>query len=195
MLSVRNLNRPVVFEGHISATGWWCKRPLDPVELRLAYELPEFVLWSSKFGDDILPLQIGRAVMEEIIDRIGGRDTTPSKPSKRLKCSQTVEFASVDHHWLFSVGKWIPGSWTDTAITDRRAVKADNGSKDFSPWNRRITLVFPQVSAILISFMENLCYAQWCRTLTRSFTRYLSSRSLWPQLGFSAPTSPKTGSF
>ena len=173
-LSVRGLGRPVVFESCFSATGW-CKRPLDPVELSLAYELPEFVVWSADFGDNILPLQIGRAVMEEVIHQIGGNDTGPSKASKRLKVSQAAEFASVDHHWMPEMGKWMPGSWTDTAIADR-AVKADDASINFSPWNRRITLVLPRISSRFITIMENLCHARWCRTVARSFTSYLFAR-------------------
>ena len=180
LLSIRQLVRPVVFESYFSATGW-SKRPLDTSELCLAFELPEFVAWDWSFGSDLIPLQLGRAVMEEVIAQIGVRLPESSKPRKRFRGdSQSPAEPVVDHHWISDLGKWMPGSWADTEISDR-AVKADGASIDFFPWNQRITLVLPRVSPRLIALMENLCHCRWRLTLSRSFLAYMRTRygPLW----------------
>ena len=173
-LSVRNLELPVIFESGFSSTGW-SSRPLDPCELCLAFELPDFVTWDASFAVDIVPLQLGRAVMEEVIVQIGVRGVDTGVQAKKSRTSDTVVDESVDHHWLPDLGKWMPGSWADTEIADR-AVKADGASIDFCPWNQRITLVLPRVNSHLIQCLEKICHARWCRLLTKSFMSFLISR-------------------
>ena len=164
----------MVYESYFSATGW-CKRPLDVTELCLALELPEFVEWDWSFGSDLILLQLGRAVMEEVIVQIGVRMPESAKPRKRVQVSVQPDIASVDHHLIPDLGKWMPGSWADTEISDR-AVKADGASIDFFPWNQRITLVLPRVSSHLITLMENMCHSRWCLTLSRSFLAFMKAR-------------------
>ena len=174
-ISMRQSGRPVVYESYISATGW-CKRSLDVSELCLALELPESVNWDWSFGSDLIPLQLGRAVMEEVIVQIGVRMPESSKPMKRFRVAEQPDNASVDHHWLPDLKKWMPSSWADTGISDR-AVKADGASIDFFPsWNQRITSVLPRVSPQLIILLENMCHSSWCLTLFRSFRAFMRAR-------------------
>lgn len=58
---------PVVYNTHFCGSGWG-KRALEESELALAFELPDFVEWDSKFLTEIvLLIQMLRSVMDDAV--------------------------------------------------------------------------------------------------------------------------------
>ena len=186
-LSLSRLKQIVLFQSSFSHTGW-VHRSLEPEELAAAFELPDFVKWSEGMSVEVLPLQLLRSVMETTLPQI--RELAGVEPpAKRrktlipeLNVSTLSQSASVDMHWLPLLGRWLPGTWTDTAIA-ARAVKSDNACIDFFPWNQRISLVLPWITPRSIQIMENWSHIRWCRALTKSFRQHLSRTygSEWSQ--------------
>ncbi|KAI2505418.1 hypothetical protein MHU86_9031 [Fragilaria crotonensis] len=156
------------------------KRSLDDCELALAFELPDFVTWDIKFVTEIVPLQMMRAVMDEIISQL----TPPGEASKRLKISHTPASSicsEADRHWIPALRKWLPGSWSEFPISEQ-AVKSDDATVNVSPWHSRIQLVLPWCRTRLIRLFEDLGLRRWKRNITRSFRDYLSTTygDQWP---------------
>ena len=171
-LTLGKITQPVLLQSFYSRSGW-AKRPLAAEELEMAFDLPDCVRWEPTFVSLVPPLQILRAVMEGILSR--QPIETCDLPPKRLKLIPSDKGLNDDRHWIPSLGRWLPGSWADTEISDK-AVKSDDADIDFFPWNQRIMLVLPWISSRAIRIMEHLCYIRWCRFLTSSFRRYLRSR-------------------
>ena len=177
-LSLGKLTQPVLIESFYSRSGW-AKRPLVAEEFEMAFNLPESVRWDDSFVGRVPPLQILSAVMESILS---GMESDGTAPAKRIKQLPTPSLGTCDDRvWLPSLGRWMPGSWSETAISDK-AVKADCADIDFFPWNQRIRLVLPWITPRVIKIMERLCYTRWCRSLFSSFSRYLRARygTNWP---------------
>ena len=179
-LSLSRLNQPVLFQSSFSHTGW-AKRSLDPVELAAAFELPDFVRWTEGMSVEALPLQLLRSVMEYVLPHLMSDEAEPAPKRRRTSVllprnnvTSHSESDSVDMHWLPSLSRWLPGTWTDTEIADR-AVKSDNAGIDFYPWNQRIALVLPWTTPRIIRIMEDQSFIRWFRALTRSLCQYLRS--------------------
>ena len=136
---------PVVYETFMSHTGWG-KRVLDKCELALAFELPDFVDWEDRFLSEIVPLQMLRAVMDEVLGKMVPpvvRDTKRRKTNSteiRVSASGLPGNDSIDQHWLPPLKRWLPGSWAFTPIANR-AVTADGAAIDLFPWHARIQTV------------------------------------------------------
>jgi len=149
------------------------KRVLEPEELRVAFELPEDIAWNPELPQEILPLELVRAVVEVVLEVL--IPLSSSKMSKRNKFIPEESVVCEDRSWLPTLGKWLPGSWADTEISDR-AVKSDGACVDFHTWNQRILLVIPCTVADplpAIQSIEQLAMRYWRRTLIRSFFAYL----------------------
>lgn len=163
---------PILYETHFSRTGWG-RRMLDECELALAFELPDFVRWDKRFLTEIVPLQMMRAVMDEIVAQL----TPAERPEKRIKVShsplESSPVTDADRHWLPTLEKWLPGSWADLPISDR-AVKSDDATINFLPWHSRIQMVLPWCRYRLITFFEQLGLRRWKRNITRSLRTYMS---------------------
>jgi hypothetical protein len=98
-----------------------------------------------------------------------------SRTIKRAKFIPEESAVCEDRTWLPTLGKWLPGLWADTAISDI-AVKSDGARVDFHTWNQRILLVLPCTVAdplLAIQSIEQLAMRYWRRTLIRSFFAYL----------------------
>ena len=170
VLSISFPRRPVLYPTHMSRTGWGI-RPLTNEELATCFELPGWVPWNDRFLEDIVPLQLFRAVMDSVTESTL-LEPPRSKPRK-------VEMVGDSHHhqvstdviWLASVGRWLPGSWADVEISDK-AVKSDNAPVDFKPWHRRIQLVLP-CSIDSLGRMERFSSRIWRRNVCRSLFRYI----------------------
>jgi hypothetical protein len=171
-LSLTHLEVPILYPTHFSRTGWG-KRALEPEELRLAFELPDDVAWNPEFPHEILPLELFRSVVEVVLEVL---IPPVSRTIKRAKfIPEESPAVCEDRTWLPTLGKWLPGSWADTAISDR-AVKSDGARVDFHTWNQRILLVLPCTVADplpAIQSIEQLAMRYWRRTLIRSFFAYL----------------------
>jgi hypothetical protein len=154
----------------MSRTGW-CKRPLGDMEFAMAYELPDFLSWQPDFFSEIVPMQLFRAVMDAVLAQLNpvlaGRNL--KRPKVMVPSGQMV---TIDRHWLPTLARWIPGTWTDTPISDR-AVKADNANIEFFPWHARIQSILPGVGVRDIATFERCLLRSWCLKLLRSFLAYL----------------------
>ena len=172
-LSLHRLDLPVVFLSGFSRTGWG-KRNLTHAELEHAFELPSFVSWEAVQGWKLLPLQLFRVVLDIVLGGLAPAVQERGGPRQKLALltDLSVDPLPLDAEWLPGLGRWLPGSWTDTAIANK-AVKSDNADIDFYPWNQRIMLVLPKCIMPRIASFENLAMRRWCRALTMSFIRYL----------------------
>ena len=65
-LSIQRLDLPILVPSDFSSTGWG-RRLLESVELAAAFELPEFLSCETKFQEHLVPLQLLRVVMDEVI--------------------------------------------------------------------------------------------------------------------------------
>jgi hypothetical protein len=174
-LSSHLLDRPVLMPTSFSRTGWG-HRALIPSELGHAYELPPFVLWDDSLRGRIVPIQLLRVVADHVLDdlAVATRPYPTSVEPAGGVSKMNHAAGSVFHEdaVLLRCDRWLAGSWADVAIAGR-AVKADNARIDFSPWNRRISLVFPRCSGALIEVFESFGLRWWRRSLTQSFLAHL----------------------
>jgi hypothetical protein len=176
-LSLHDLSRPVVFESGFSRSGWGV-RPLVEAELAHAFDLPPFVSWSSVENSHIVPIHMFRVALDSALANMmpasqpgaGGR----ARMTRLEDLSSEIGVAPLplDRAWLPQLQRWLPGSWAETAISDK-AVKADNAAVEFHPWHQRIMLLFPVVPGVLVSF-EEFALRRWRRALTGSFRDYLT---------------------
>ena len=170
-LSRQHLDRPVLYPSAFSRTGWG-HRKLLPVELGHAFDLPPFVTWDDSFARRIVPVQLLRVVVDQVLDSLHepSGEASPHVPTRTLTPAPATP---PDGVFLSALGKWLPGEWADGLIA-ARAVKADDASVDFSPWHRRISLVLPCTSST-IQTLETFALCCWRRALCRSFLRYLAA--------------------
>ena len=169
-LSVSYPRRPVVYPTYMSRTGWGIRNLTDD-ELRVSFDLPDFVEWEDRYLKDIVPLQLFRSVIESVLEK-----PRPEPPRTRMKLTEddTIFPASnQDVAWLESIQRWLPGTWSDADISDK-AVKSDNSPVDFKPWHRRIQLVFPCETSTLEVF-ERLATRKWRRNVVRSLFQFISA--------------------
>ena len=189
-ISPHLLEQPVLYPTHFSRTGWGYRK-LTPAELAHAYDLPTFIPWESRFKSTIVPLQLLRVVIDQVLDSAsdeGRRDRPTQRPRLHGPSPAVAQAApcAPDREFLPGLQCWLPGSWADAKIA-ARAVKSDNASVDFSPWHRRISLVLPCDSTTIIRF-EALALKWWRRRLARSFRLYLGRTygSEWQRLVWTA---------
>ena len=147
---------------------------LEPEELRLAFELLEDIAWNSELPQENPPLELFWAVVKVVLEVL-----IPPTPSRMIKGAKFIPEESAvceDRSWSPTLGKWLPGSWANTEISDR-AVKSDGARVDFHKWNQRILLVLPCTVAdplLAIQSIEQLTMRHSHRTLViRSFFAYL----------------------
>ena len=173
-LRVSQPNIPVVYSIHFSRMGWG-KRPLEDPDLALAFDLPDFVAWESRFLMEIVPLQLLRAVMDVVLEQLTPSLSNAGKRRKLVDTSIVNPSATrVDRHWLPALNRWLPGSWAEAPIADK-AVKADGADINFVPWHERIQLVIPWCQTRQLRTMERACMRRWQGQLTRSLTTYLAA--------------------
>jgi hypothetical protein len=171
-LSINLIDQIIVYPSFLSHTGW-VKRPLDPVELAMSFELPEYVPWNSSLAHSIVPLQHFRTVIDHILGQLG----PPSPPVCRQKMScgnkpcEEVQLAE-DGIWLPSINKWLSGSWADVDISSQ-AVKSDDAVVDCRPWHLRISLALPCQPRTL-EVMARLAMRRWRFNIVTSFFSYLN---------------------
>jgi hypothetical protein len=175
-LSEHHLGRPVLLATSFSRTGWG-RRKLIPTELGHAYDLPPYVHWEGSFRTTLVPLHLLRTLMDHALSSVedtsvDSTDVMPQDGPCHLMLVNSV--TPPDEVFLASIQKWLPGSWADAPIASK-AVKADNARIDFSPWNRRITLVLP-CSSLDIERIEEFAMRIWRRRLVASFRQYLVGR-------------------
>ncbi len=182
LLSVHKLDLPVVFPSGFSRTGWG-QRQLLGAELEHAFDLPAFVAWESINPSKLAPIHMFRVVLDAALARFGpvSLDRGECQRYKRSKLVSVVDDAEgtntplpLDTVWLPGVQHWLPGSWTDIAISNK-AVKSDNAAVDFFPWNQRIQLLFPCPHGAIVAF-EEFAMQRWRRSVALSFFRYLITK-------------------
>ena len=191
LLPISNVTLPVVYPTHFSHTGWGM-RALSDAELAAAFEIPSFIPWQAVYATGIVPTQITRLVIERILTHLPA--SHPSEVPERvvrqrIQASDANNTAIADEEWLPDLQCYLPGSWTDTSISDR-AVKADGASIDFFPWHQRISLVLPCSNHTLEVF-ERFAMRRWRLSIVRSFFSYLATaygRQWLELLRASAPT-------
>jgi hypothetical protein len=176
-ISVHHLDWPVLIPTAFSRTGWG-QRSLISSELAHAFDLPPFIEWETHWQSMLVPLQLFRVILEHsLLEIVRFRAEAPSilrvtpSPSEHPALLSVVGEVQSSATYLPEIKKWLPGSWADAPIASK-AVKADDATIDFTPWNRRISLVFP-CPPLTIARMESLCLRLWRRTLTGSFRNYL----------------------
>ncbi len=141
----------------------------------MAYELPDWVGWDPLFQVHLVPLQLLRVVMDQVL----AADSPNTTGRETRVCLRTPLASLVDKSWLPDLNRWLPGSWAEGAIADK-AVKDDGALINVLPWHRRITLLFPCRESNLAG-VTMLPMRRWRRNIIRSFFRYLSRRCgrLW----------------
>ncbi|KAI2495940.1 hypothetical protein MHU86_18550 [Fragilaria crotonensis] len=176
-LSMHKLHLPVVFSSGFSRTGWG-QRPLVAAELAHAFDLPSFIPWETGMEDFMVPLQMFRVVLDGVVGMFDPDSQAGAGQGRRKLRDSAAEGSSVevvalplDRVWIPQLQKWLPGSWTETAIA-HKAVKSDNATVDFHPWNQRIMLVLPCRQATIAIF-EEFGLRRWKRGLVSSFLTYL----------------------
>lgn len=177
LLSVQNLERPVLFSSGFSRTGWGCNLWLVAAELTQAFDLlPSFLSWDNLFPNEMIPLEMCRVVIDAILDemRMSEEGVVPKilKTGHDLSMLKKTRTSRDDAVWLTAIGKWLPGAWADAPISDR-AVKSDNAAVDFTPWHKRIQLVLPCCPAGTIESIETFGIRVWRRRIFASFLSYL----------------------
>ena len=101
-LSLTQLEIPILYPTHFSRTGWG-KRVLEPEELRLAFELPDDIVWNPEFPHVILPLELFPAVVEVVLEVL--IPPTTSRTIKRAKFIPEESAVCEDRSWLPTLGK------------------------------------------------------------------------------------------
>ena len=181
-LSLHELQLPVVFASGFSRTGWG-QRSLVPSELAHAFDLPSFVSWESIKDASFVPIHMFRVILDTVIgilspatqDRSGCRQKVGDESAILMSgVMSEVCPLPLDRVWIPTLSKWLPGSWTETAIANK-AVKSDNAVVDFYPWHQRIMLVCPCPSAAIVTLEETMLRV-WRRGLVLSFRHYLRCR-------------------
>ena len=164
----------MVFQSGFSRSGWGIRR-LIPSELSQAFDLPSYVEWDESFPTHLVPIQLFRVVGDAVSGCLRERSATEEQPKQRLRIANS-SVGPVERRdapiWLPIIGKWLPGAWADAEIA-AKAVKADNASVDFRPWNLRVSLVFPWIHTAALRGFEQLALRRWRSSLSRSFFRYL----------------------
>lgn len=168
-LSLGQSEKPVLYPTYMSRSGWGY-RSLSPSELGCCFDLPEFIEWDRRFLTEIVPLQLHRAVMDFVLEKLVCGDPRPVKCRKLI--ADSVSDSPVDGVWLTGLKSWLPGSWVDVAIADK-AVKSDDALVDTRPWNKRISLVLP-CKASTIGVLERFAMRRWRWSLITSFFEYLA---------------------
>ena len=145
-------------------------RSIEPTELAVAYELPDWVAWVVQFQTSLVPLQILRAVMDQVLVSM-----SPLPEDRRIVCPRLDE-PSVDdgRSWLPNLQRWLPGPWTNVERADK-AVKSDDAIVNMFPWHRRIMLLFPCAPRVL-TCLTTLSMRRWRHNIVRSFFAYISRR-------------------
>ena len=100
-LILSQLELPILNPTHFSRTGWG-KRVLEPEELRLAFELPEDIAWNPELPQEILPLELFRAVVEVVLEVL---IPPSSRMIKRAKFIPEESAVCEDRSWLPTLGK------------------------------------------------------------------------------------------
>ena len=183
LLSLSFPRRPVLYPTFMSRSGWGI-RSLTDEELGLCFDLPPFVPWDFRYLRDIVPIQLFRSVLDHVTERMDPQSSTP----KRILSSAVLDEASdrlpfSNDTWLSSIGRWLPGSWSDAVIASK-AVKSDDAPIDYKPWRRRIQLVFPCPDTT-ISVLERFATHRWRRNVCRSFFDYIRYMygDFWTKIG------------
>ncbi|KAI2498994.1 hypothetical protein MHU86_15498 [Fragilaria crotonensis] len=179
LLSLHQLDRPVVFKSGFSRSGWGLRKLVN-TELAHAFDLPAFVSWESVTDEKVVPIHMFRVVLDAVLEQIGPATQERAGQRQKLQApslpSTTIVEAlplPLDRAWLDDLGTWLPGSWTDITIANK-AVKSDNAVVDFYPWHQRIMLVLPCPPKAIVSF-EEFALRIWRRNVTSSFLRYMAT--------------------
>lgn len=172
-LSVHQLEKMVLMPSHFSATGWG-RRLLDPCELAAAFELPEYLKWDPTFASVLLPTQILRSVMDEVLDVSAPAVQPGSRSRLRLDMALVCDKRRGDGEWLASLNRWLPGSWAVTEIADK-AVKSDDAEVNLFPWHQRISLLFPCSRTTFVR-LTHFTMRRWRKNVITSFFMYLKVR-------------------
>lgn len=179
LLSVRQLTQPILYQTHMTSTGWGQRRLTDK-EFGLCFDLPDFIPWLTRFVDDIVPIQLFRSIMDIAIEALKPK-SQPNREPMTLEHPVQLDRATVKSSraridkgiWLSDINRWLPGSWSDAQIASR-AVKADNAQIDLRPWHQRIALVFPGCSPSTFCGLEAVAMRFWRRMVVRSFFDYIT---------------------
>ena len=121
LLPISNLTLPIVYPTHFSHTGWGM-RVLSDDELASAFELPTFIPWQAEYATAIVPTQITRSVIDYILPHLSASQPSEVVPERVLRQriqASDVNTAVSDEEWLPDLQCYLPGSWTDTSISDR----------------------------------------------------------------------------
>jgi hypothetical protein len=172
-LSINLIDQHIVYSTFLSRTGW-VQRPLDPVELAMSFELPEYIPWKSSYVHSIVPLQLFRSVIDHVLEQLA--PVSPAFQKRKVSrgtdvTSNTSDAIPEDGVWLPLIHKWLPGTWADVDISER-AVKSDNAVVDIRPWHLRISLVLPCQPRTLDIF-SRLAMRRWRLNIVNSFFIYL----------------------
>lgn len=124
-----------------------------------AFDLPPYVPWSSVANAHIVPIHMFRVVLDAALATM--MPESQLRAGSRARVTTLTELAlevgvaplPLDRAWLPRLQRWLPGSWSDTAISDK-AVKSDNAAVELHPWHQRIVLLFPCPSAVLVTMEE-----------------------------------------
>jgi hypothetical protein len=170
------VTQPVLFESGFSRSGWGIRK-LIPYELSQAFDLPPYLEWCETFPQTLIPIQMFRVVVDAALGCMRGKREEIEEPPRVKVClngsGASAGLALPDPPtWLPTLGLWLPGSWADAVIASK-AVKADNADVDFRPWNLRVTLAFPVITAAALRGFELLCLLRWRQSLSRSFFTFL----------------------
>lgn len=173
-LSMHHISHPVVYETRFSRTGWG-SRCLENSELAQAFDLPPYLEWNACFPTVIVPIQVFRAVVDAVLERIRPEDQEHEAIRKKRHQHSSVTPSNpleLDAVWLAPLNRWLPGSWADVEISDR-AVKSDDARVEQFTWNQRILLVIPAATPRSIQVIEEFCLRRWRWTVRMSFFAYL----------------------
>lgn len=176
-LSVRHLDKPVVYETRFSRSGWGV-RSINDVELAQAFDLPPYLEWNPSFQANLVPIQMFRVVIDSVLSEIGpAEQPVGGRLKMTIHTNVDTERSSTailsDHVWLTTLQRWMPGSWTNVVIADR-AAKDDDAAVDHYPWNQRVSLVLTAATQESIIGFELLGLRRWRCQLRRSFLSYLT---------------------
>ena len=170
-LCLRLVEQPVVFQSCFSWSGWGIRK-LISAELSQAFDLPSYLPWDEQFPSTLVPIQAFRVVGDAALECLRP-PTDASRPRIEALEGAATDYTQRDPAiWLPTMGKWLPGSWTEATIASK-AVKADNADVDFRPWNLRISLVFPTADSRVLRCFELLALRRWRHLVSRSFFGYL----------------------
>ena len=170
-LPLQHIQRLVYFPTHFSASGFGY-RYLTQAELKNIFGL-EWTAHHFKVNSSTYPTQILDALLHSYLQPV---TTSLDSPCLPPPCHHDTGFT-----YFPSINATLSNLWFQQVDISNSAVKNDEAVVDYSVWNNRIILVFPQITSNMLNVFRRFFMQCYCRRLYLEFLQYIKTKytKLW----------------